>query len=120
MKYKAEHVASAREHLFRNLKPGDTVYTILKHVSDSGMSRTIDAYVIRDGRPVWIGGPVAAVLGLAYDDRRQGAKVSGAGMDMGFHLVYSLAGTLWPGYQSPTPGERTTATGGYALRQEWL
>lgn len=36
------------------LKPGTTVYTVLRHVSASGMSRRIDLYIMRKGEPRYI------------------------------------------------------------------
>lgn len=74
---------------------GETVYTVLRSVSKSGMSRRIDFYVIKEDKPIWITGSVAEVLGLRYsmDDwsKQKGAGVSGCGMDMGFHCVHNLA-----------------------------
>src|SRR3990167_8029783 len=84
------------------LKPGDTVYTQLKHVSRSGMLRTIQAVRIRscDERgnvaAFWFGWHAAKVLAYPFDERREGVKVNGCGMDMGFYLVYSIAYALWP------------------------
>lgn len=65
----------------------------------------------------------AAVIGWTYDMDRGGIKVSGCGMDMGFHTVYTLGAMLWPkGTKKPhgtRNGEPDTA-GGYALKSEWL
>lgn len=41
----AAREAEARANLLKLLKPGDTVYTVLKHVSSSGMSRVIDLVI---------------------------------------------------------------------------
>jgi hypothetical protein len=40
-----------------------------------------------------------------------GYKVGGCGMDMGFHLVYTLASVLFP---------EDRKTGGYKLNHEWI
>ena len=85
---------------------GDTVYCILRHVSRSGMSRVIDLVVIRDGEPRNIGRMAADVLGMRYDRENEGVKIGGAGMDMGFALVYELSQKLY--------GD------GYKLSQRWL
>jgi len=77
------------------LKPGDTIYTVLRHVSKSGMSRDIDLYLMLADGPLYLSGYAATALG----ERRapdQGIRVGGCGMDMGFHLVYNLSRTLWP------------------------
>lgn len=152
---RAESIETLRELL----SPGDTVTTVLRSVSRSGMSRSIDLYTFacENGQVShrWLSYHVARVLG-GWDDRRECVKVSGAGMDMGFHLVHSLGYALWPdGFEctgdrcpseshvdplAPCPvyhrgrqgnrcgmfrNEHPTAptwhaSGGYALRQEWL
>ena len=63
------------------LHPGDTVYTILRHVSRSGMYRVIDLLVIRDNQPRRISWQAAQVL-EGYDTKHEGCKASGTGMDM--------------------------------------
>lgn len=92
-------VARLRETI--DLKPGDTVHTILRHVSRSGMSRRIGLVVLRtadDGRLVDFHPNISAAeaLGLRTDRDGEGIIVGGCGMDMGFHLVYSLSRVLFP------------------------
>jgi len=88
------------------LKPGTTVYTILRHVSASGMYRWLDLYTIESNRPFRLTWSAAIALEWTYDRRREALKVTGAGMDMGFHAVYSLA--------------RALHGDGDALNQRWL
>lgn len=111
------------------IKPGEKVYTILRHRSSSGMSRVIDMFVIRKDswskkhRPCFIGFKAAQAMGDTWDRERQGIKVSGCGMDMGFHLVYSLGEALWPkGTRKPHSKRNGTddRAGGYALKHEWI
>lgn len=134
------------------LKPGDTIHCILRHVSRSGMLRVIQLVKLESGQmhpyAEYIGWRAASVLELKYDPDREGIRVSGCGMDMGFHLVYNLSRTLWPlgfgcigkncpsndhsnGDRDYTPdrkgilpgGERKRhchKDGGYALRHRWL
>ena len=94
-----------KESLKELLKEGDTIYTVLRSVSRSGMSRAIDCYVFRDNKPLYLSYAIATVL-----DERQNetgaVKVTGCGMDMGFHLVYNLSSVLYKD--------------GYALHQAWL
>ena len=78
------------------LKPGNTVYTDLKHVSRSGMYRRLAVYVIRDNEPRWLTYWVASALGWRFDKKHETLGVSGCGMDMGFHTVYSLSAALFP------------------------
>ena len=104
---KAEAKAEAIAVLRKRLKPGDTVYTVLRHVSASGMSRRIDLYVIRGNRPEFLTGWVGKVLGYTHH-KDGGLLVGGCGMDMGFHLVHSLGYALWGGIARYEKGPRAT------------
>lgn len=101
--------AEAIERLQKWLRPGDTIYCILRHVSRSGMLRVIDLVKVdEDGDIVRVGYDAARALGWPYDYRRGGVRVSGCGMDMGFHLVYSLGHALFG------------AGAGEVLKHRWL
>jgi len=77
--------------------PGTRVYTSLEHRARSGMARWVSLYVIHKGRNVNVTGYAATVLGARRSDAHNGGiRVDGCGMDMGFHLVYHLAATLYP------------------------
>lgn len=78
------------------LKPGDTVYTILRHVSSSGMSRQISPVVIIDGKPDDISWEVAKLGIWKRKYPHDSLTVGGCGMDMGFHVVYELSHVLFP------------------------
>lgn len=110
--------AEAIVHLRSVLKPGDTVYTVLRHVSRSGMTRGIDCYLIEDNRPVWITGYVGHAIGSPqpeeYWRKSMGLKVGGCGMDMGFHVVYTLSRVL---FAFDRDENKDT---GYNLKHEWL
>ncbi len=118
--------AEATDYLRPLLPAGTTVYTILSHVSASGMTRWIKPYVIEDGEPRWIGRPVADLLARRYDDKRDGIKCEGGGMDMGFELVYSLSRALWNDtpeaeeYRQANERPMASAEAGYMLQQRWL
>lgn len=77
------------------LKPGDTVYTILRNVSRSGMSREIGVAIMRDGSMLHPNYSVSKALDYRTG-KRDGIIMGGCGMDMGFALVYNLGRTLWP------------------------
>lgn len=99
-KFDKSEVEEAKEYLLELVKPGDTVYTIVRHVSKSGMSRVIDLFVIRENRPIRISWSANKVLGWTYDRNHEGIRVGGCGMDMCFHVVYSLGRRLFPdGFQ---------------------
>lgn len=89
------------------LKPGDVVHVKLEHVSRSGMTRVIMPLIIRDNEPRYLGWKVALALGWSYNRNHEGVSVSGCGMDMGFHLVYSLGCVLFPkGFDTGFAGRR--------------
>lgn len=100
----AEAIAKLREWL----KPGDTVYTILDHVSASGMSRAIRVVLLEchDGKPEarhpnWAVGKALDLRHWKRNGREQDALVmGGCGMDMGFALVYNLSSVLYGGRQT--------------------
>ena len=118
------------------VKPGDTVYTTLRSVSRSGMSRVVDLHVIGpDGQLDWIGGMAARAIDMTYDQNRRGLKVGGCGFDAGFEVVYNLGRALWPdgavcigdkcrsndhsnGDRDYTP--HLHRDGGYSLKHEWI
>lgn len=102
--FKNKEAAEACETLKRMLKPGDRIYTILRSVSKSGMSRKIKLVVGDNNEVKDITWRVSQAL-----DRRmsEGAIVEkGCSMDMGFHLVEQLSRVL---FQES-----------YAIKQSWL
>jgi len=107
--------AEAIERLREWVKPGDTVYTVLRSVSRSGMSRSIDLYKFatddQTGRLGKIGLSYnVALAGIgSWDAARECVKVGGSGMDMGFALVYDLGHVLYPAGFGCT-GEGCTAS----------
>jgi len=113
------------------LKPGDTVYTILKHVSASGMSRSIELVIARKSEIINISFWAARAMDRKIDQKNYGIKVGGCGMDLGFELVHTLGRKLFPnGFVPAKTGQRygrngTDANvrdndGGYALNQRWI
>lgn len=83
-----------------------TIYTIIRSVSASGMSRQISLKVVKEGRLYDISFSVAKVLDYPLVQKAHNAvRVSGCGMDMGFHIVSSLSRVLY--------GDD------YKIRQEW-
>ena len=79
---KLEAIAKLRDMI----KPGDTVYTVLRHVTASGMRRSIDAYIIRNNEPVWLSYWAGKAIGYKADNKRGGLILNGCGTDMGFEL----------------------------------
>lgn len=87
--------ADAITRLREVLKPGDTVYTIVRRVGRTGMSRDITPLIFRNGEPFYLGRLAALALGRSIGDKDQGVRVQGCGMDMCFELVYTLAATVF-------------------------
>ena len=134
MKRTKEETAQARQFLLETLKPGDTVKTILRHVSRSGMSRSIS--LVKNDRDLSYF--AAVVMGDNIDQNHGGIKIGGCGMDMGFALVYNLSSNLFRDnfwcvgdhcpandhsnkpYPERIKGSMKHSDAGYALRQEWL
>jgi hypothetical protein len=124
--------------LLSYIKPGQRVYTVLRRVGSSGMSRSISVVIPTKNKnrdETYLGITcldhlVAIALGYTRDRKWDGLKVSGAGMDMGFHLVYSLGRTLFPNGgdlkfsrrkgQEERLGNKTETDGGYLLQHEWI
>lgn len=89
-----EERAKALETLHKMLNPGDTIYTVLRHVSRSGMSRRIDLYKVTNGGPLYLSGLAARAAG--WPCKGDGVVIGGCGSDMGFELVYNLGRTMFP------------------------
>ena len=123
--------------LRKMLAPGDTVFTVLRNQSRSGMSRRIDCYKLEDNQPRWLSRLVAKATGFTFSDKHEAIRVDGCGMDMGFHVVSTLSRVLCPdgftcignnqrcpsndhsnGDQDYTPHHHNA--GDYALRHRWM
>ena len=91
------------------------VYTLLKHVSKSGMQRTIQILAFKDNQPLYLGYRIAGILDMPYDERREGIKINGCGMDMGFAIIYDLSSHLYK-----NPDGTYSHDGAYKLKQRWL
>jgi len=112
------------------LKPGDKIYTILRHVSNSGMSRRISCFIIKgkDAGPYCIDWHIEKLGLYNRHKKHEGLVVGGCGMDMGFAVVYNLSSKLFPkGFklakgQYGRNGDKSgyDNNGGYALKQVWL
>lgn len=93
-----------------SLMPEDqrVIYCVLRSVSKSGMSRVIDFYTIENNRPQYLSGLIRMALGYRMA-KNGGLVVGGCGMDMGFHVVYTVASVIYGGDR-----------GGYEIKSEWM
>ncbi len=101
----------------RELFAGDEypkIHTITRHVSSSGMTRDISLIYVKGGAIHNITYSAALALGWPLSEKsgHRAIRVSGAGMDMGFHTVYTLSNVL---YRGAVEGDA-----GYKLQQAWL
>lgn len=107
----------AISRLRSTMPKGSTVYTSLAHVSKSGMSRSIRAFLMVENEPLEVTYWVARALGDSIDSKRGGVKVTGCGMDMGYDLVHRLSYTLHGMDAHDAEGHERS---GYTLKQRWL
>ena len=104
----------AKNALLSSIKPGATVYTILRKVSSSGNMRVISLHIIENGEINCIDYDVSTVTGYKIHPKEQGLIVRGSGMDMGYDVVHTLGRALWP------DGSEPDNDGGYAFNQRWI
>jgi len=110
----------AKEQLLTHyVNEGDTIYTVLRSVAPSGMSRTMSLKVAKNGKIQDLTYYASVVLdySLVEVNGSRALRVGGAGMDMGFHVVYSLARVL---FRDKYEGQPEAVDAGYSLSQAWL
>jgi hypothetical protein len=114
--------ATLRELIDTSQKRRDgspVIYTFLRHVSKSGMSRDITLKIVdKDGTLRDI--TYTAALALSEKPRdnygRRVIRVHGCGMDMGFHVVYALSWALYATGDLATDNANRV---GYQISHEW-
>ena len=84
---------------------GSTAHTTVVHVAQSGMSRHIKVFAISGERIQNVSYSISKLLGWRLT-KNDAVFVSGCGMDMGFHLIYTLSRKLYDD--------------GYAIKQSWV
>ena len=102
----------AIEQLKKFIPEGETLYTQIARVSQSGMTRHIKVRQLKINKtfnnvtPLNWSYLVSKAIGWSLSNATNGVIVRGCGMDMGFHLVYTLSRILYGN--------------GYAIKHEWL
>ena len=84
----------ARKDVFRTRAGKPVMFAIVRHVAPSGMSRIIDPIIFTTDGPLYIWHRVGILLGLSYDDKHNGLRVGGVGMNMIFWMANNLAGAM--------------------------
>ena len=107
---RSEAIETLRKLIAGDAKP--VIYTVLRSVSASGMSRDISLIYIKNGEPYHINYSAAKASGerLVSRNGSDAIRVNGCGMDMGFHIVYGLSSVLFKGEERA----------GYKLSHRWL
>jgi len=92
---------SIEQLLTHYITAGDTVYSILRKVSSSGMTRHYSLVVARNGKIDDVTYYAAKAIGwtLIESNGHRAIKVNGCGMDMSFHLVSTLSAVLFHGQE---------------------
>ena len=107
-----ESIERLRELFAGDDKP--VIHTITRHVSSSGMTRDISLVYVKGGaiHNITYSAALALEWPLSEKSGNRAVRVSGCGMDMGFHLVYTLSRVL---YRDAVEGDA-----GYKLEQRWM
>ena len=108
-------IQDAKKQLLAHyVSEGSTVYTVLRSVSSSGMSRTLSLKVAKDGKILDLTYYAGIVLDwpMVEVHGSRALRVGGCGMDMGFHTVYTLSRSLFR-------DEEHTGDVGYLLNHAW-
>lgn len=93
---KEQQEKDAINFLSLQLKKDDQVFTIVRHVSASGMSRHISVIIkTNDGTIQNVSWHVSKALGWRMNKANNALVVGGCGMDMCFHTVYTLSRVLF-------------------------
>ena len=71
------------------MKDKKTIYSIVHHVSKSGMTRHISFFEIIDNVPYWLNHKIADALDMKFNKLNNALVVRGCGMDMAFNTVYN-------------------------------
>ena len=108
-RYTADDVAHAREMLTRfGVTPGARLYTMISHVSRSGMQRRVRVFVAivgEDGKPEIAELTCFAAKVAGYSLREGDIIVGGCGFDAGHDVVYNLGRALYPDAVRPRGGD---------------
>jgi len=77
------------------LKKDMTIHSIIRSVSNSGMTRNISFKITDKDNILDLSYHMARALKYPFNDKKHAIKVSGCGMDMAFHVVHNLSHVLY-------------------------
>ena len=87
---KHDNMLYAKARLDEILNQQQEIYCIIRHVSQSGMSRHISFFCIVDNEPRFLDGLISDYLDYRHNKSYTGLVVGGCGMDMAFSVVNHL------------------------------
>ena len=87
---KHDNMLYAKARLDEILNQQQEIYCIIRHVSQSGMSRHISFFCIVDNEPRFLDGLISDYLDYKHNKSYTGLVVGGCGMDMAFSVVNHL------------------------------
>ena len=77
------------------IKPGMVIYSVVCGRSRTGLSRTLEFYVVFNREICRITWSVAKILTMPYDDRVEAVRMKGCGIDAGRDIVERLGSALF-------------------------
>ena len=89
-KQKLDNYYYAETKLDELLNRKQEIYSIIRHVSQSGMTRHISFFIIRNNEIWHIGNLISDYLDYRPNKNYNGLVVQGCGMDMAFSVVNNL------------------------------
>ena len=84
---KHDNMLYAKARLDEILNQEQEIYCIIRHVSQSGMSRHISFFCIVDNQPKFLDGSISKYLDYRMNKYYNALVVGGCGMDMAFSVV---------------------------------
>ena len=90
-------------HLMQEINTDQTIFSIIRHVSQSGMTRHIAFFYINNNAPYWITYDIHKMLGYKMNKYHDALVVGGCGMDMAWSVVNNLEGKINEDYKQEFP-----------------
>jgi hypothetical protein len=101
----------------KQLPKDTTIYTIVHHVSQSGMMRHVEMFYLKDNQKIPIRFLTEEVFFYRLNRKTDYYHVSGCGMDMGFSLVHSLSYCV---SEALVKDGKLDEKDGYYFKQSWF
>ena len=91
-----ESIETLKEYLKKDM----TIHSIIRSVSNTGLTRNISFKITDKDNILDLSYHIAKALKYPFNDKKHAVKVRGCGMDMAFHVVHNLSHILYgKGYQ---------------------